>query len=254
VIERIDLNADLGEQETPRGRAAEAALFGVVSSVNIACGGHAGSRDPMSRALDLAARRGLAAGAHPSYPDRAGFGRVRMVMAAEELEASLREQIGMLAAAAAEAGVRLAHVKPHGALYHAASEDEATARAVFDAARAVDPGLRLIGAAGSRALAWWRGFGAVVGAEAFADRGYGADGRLLARGTPGAMIGSVERAAAQAVAIARGVVTAVDGTEVAVDAQTICVHADTPGAVDLAVGVRAALVASGVRVASISGG
>lgn len=203
----------------------------------------------MRWAVRLAAARGCRAGAHPSYPDRTGFGRTRMEIPARELTASVTEQIRTLASVAAESGVRLTHVKPHGALYHEASADEAVARAVFEAARDSGLSLRLVGAAGSRAVRWWGAWGAAVIEEGFMDRVYEPDGSLRSRSRAGALIESTEVAAAQAVSLAcGGAVTASDGLAVSVAARTLCVHADTPGAVALARGVVEALSRAGVAV------
>ncbi|MCC5822289.1 MAG: 5-oxoprolinase subunit PxpA [Phycisphaerales bacterium] len=251
----IDLNADLGEAVDDGARAAERALMGLVTSVNIACGGHTGDASSMRASLITAGRHGCAAGAHPSYPDRANYGRVPVVMAPDELSASLREQIGALDAIARGCGVPLRHVKPHGALYHAAAEDETTARAVFEAAESVDPTLRLIGPAGSPALAWWAGWGAAVGAEGFADRVYEPDGRLRSRALAGAMIGSPQAAAAQALEIAlRGRVVSSDGTTAPVPAETICLHGDSPGALSLARAVAGVLQSAGVGIRALGTG
>lgn len=251
----IDLNADLGEAGTPEGRRAEAALMSLVTSVNIACGGHAGDADSMRRALEAAGERGCVAGAHPSYADRAGFGRVPVSMSELALRAMLAEQIGALHDAAGAAGVRLGHVKPHGALYHAAADDEGVARAVFEAARGVDPGLRLIGSAGSPALGWWAGWGAAVGAEGFADRAYEQDGRLRSRALEGAVLAAGEDVVRQAVGIAlRGEAVGVGGVAVPVRAATICLHGDTPDAITLARSVAEGLRASGLTLRALGRG
>lgn len=247
----IDLNADLGEAADSAGRGVEDALIGLVSSVNIACGGHAGDDDTMRRVLDRAAAVGCAVGAHPSYPDRAGFGRVRVAMLAADLTDSLAEQIGRLDCLARAAGVVVGHVKPHGALYHDCSDFEAIARAVLDAARRVLECPVLVGAAGSAAVAWWSGWGAATLGEGFVDRRYGADGRLRARSEAGALIGLPEEAGRQAVEIALRGRAAADGSWVGVPARTLCVHADSPGAVEIARRVCLDLEAAGVRVSSV---
>jgi UPF0271 protein len=248
----IDLNADLGEAADPAGRGVEDALIGLVTSVNIACGGHAGDDDTMRRVMDRAAALGCAVGAHPSYPDRAGFGRVRVVMASAELTDSLGEQVGRLERLARAAGVTVRHVKPHGALYHDCSESEAVARAVLEAAMQVRERPVLVGAAGSAALAWWSRWGAATLGEGFVDRRYGVDGRLRPRSEAGALIGVPEEAGHQAVEIAlRGRAVAADGSWVAVPARTLGVHADSPSAVGIVRQVRADLEAAGVRVGRV---
>lgn len=246
---RIDLNADIGEASTREQRETEAALIQIVTSVNIACGGHCGDEGSMRFSLALAGAHGRAVGAHPSYPDREGFGRRAMAMTADDLRESLTEQLGVLARLAEEEGVRLSHVKPHGALYHRASEDVEVARAIMLAAHDLDPRLLLVGAAGSRSLAWWADWGARVVGEGFVDRAYEPGGALRARGLPGAVITSPEAAARQAVSIAtRGVAIGVDGSMVPVAAATLCVHADTPGAAEIASCVSRALAESGVTL------
>lgn len=248
----IDLNADLGEAADPAGRGVEDALIGLVSSVNIACGGHAGDDDTMRRVMDRAAALGCAVGAHPSYPDRAGFGRKRMVMSASDLTDSLAEQIGRLERLARAAGVAVTHVKPHGALYHDCGDSEAIARAVLDAAVRVLQRPVLVGAAGSAVLAWWSRWGGATVGEGFVDRRYGVDGRLRPRSEVGALIGTPEEAGRQAVEIAsRGRAVTADGSWVAVPARTLCVHADSLGAVEIVRRVLADLEVAGVRVGRV---
>ncbi len=249
---QIDLNADLGEASDPHAQRIEDALIGLVSSVNIACGGHAGDDASMLRVLDLAAARGCSVGAHPSYPDRAGFGRVRVPMSPGDLASAIGEQVGRLAELARARGVPVAHVKPHGALYHDCSRSEPTARAVLDAATLIIGRPALVGPAGSQALAWWSQWGSVVVAEGFADRRYEPDGALRPRDRAGAILDAPAEAARQSVDIAlRGQVLASDGSWVRVPAQTLCVHADTPGAVALAQRIRRELEAAGIRIGPV---
>tara|TARA_R110000782_G_scaffold20398_5_gene55109 strand:+ start:4183 stop:4980 length:798 start_codon:yes stop_codon:yes gene_type:complete len=251
----IDLNADIGEAADEPGLAVEAALAGIVTSVNIACGGHAGDAESMRRAVEWALAHGCAIGAHPSYPDRAGFGRTPLDVSPEDLTALLIDQIGELARIAEASGTCLSHVKPHGALYHDASEAESVAEAVLAAARAVDPGVLLFGAAGSPAVGWWSGRGGDCVHEAFADRVYEPDGRLRSRDLPGALVGSARAAAAQARSIAaeRHVVAA-DGTRIGIAAGSICLHADTPGALAMAEAVANELRAAGIALRAPSRG
>jgi len=243
-VRTIDLNCDMGE-----GMASDAAMLDIVTSANIACGGHFGDEASMRAAVRGAKARGVAVGAHPGYPDRAGFGRVAMEMDAHEIESMVREQVVMLDAIAREEGAKLVHVKPHGALYHAAMMEQRIAEAVARGVRGVEPGLFLVGLAGARGLEWWRAMGMRAAAEAFADRRYERDGSLRARSKPGAMIEDPASAAEQAVRIAEGQgVVAEDGTIVGVEAGTICVHGDTAGAVEIARAVREALARRGMRV------
>jgi UPF0271 protein len=223
----IDLNCDMGELEDA---AYEAALMEHVSSANIACGGHAGDEETMERTVRLALARKVHIGAHPGYPDRAGFGRAAMPLSAAEVESTVREQIGRLEAVVKRLGGAIAHVKPHGALYNAAARDRRTARAIGRAVAGWNPRATLFGLAGSPALELWREMGLPVAAEAFADRRYEPDGSLRARRLPGALILDPCEAAAQALRFAR------EGA-----AQTICVHGDTPGAIEILKACREAL-------------
>lgn len=248
----IDLNADMGESDGAAQRATDLALLGVVSSANIACGGHAGDEASMRAIASAALARGVAIGAHPGYPDRANFGRADVAMAEAEIEASVRDQVAALVRVVRALGSEARHVKAHGALYHAAARRPEVARAIGRAALAAcGERVTLVGLAGSPALGVWRSTGLRVVAEAFADRRYEADGSLRARGLAGAVIDDPAEAAAQALRVARGEgVVAADGSCVRVEAGTICLHADTPGAVNVARAVREALEAGGVRVAA----
>lgn len=237
----IDLNADLGETVDGAPTADDVAMFALISSASIACGGHAGDASSMRDAVARAAERGVAVGAHPSYPDRAGFGRRAMTLEAPELRASVAGQLAALAGAGAD----IRYVKPHGALYHAIRRDPAHARAVVEAVVAfsdeVGRPVPILGLDGeiSRAAAT---AGLPFRREAFLDRGYLADGALVPRGEAGALLHDPDEVAARAVRLAvDGIVVAVDGTPVRVDAVSLCVHGDSPGAVRMARAVRAAL-------------
>ena len=248
----IDLNADVGELPEALADGREEALFGLVTTANVACGGHAGDEVTMAATLALARRLGVAAGAHPGYPDRAGFGRSSLGMTAEAIEASVLDQVRALSAVAARVGCEITHVKPHGALYNDAARGGAVAAAVARAVARWKAGAVLVGLAGSRMLDMARAHGLRAVAEGFADRCYEPDGTLRARSQPGAMIVDPDLAAAQAVAIAlRHEAVAGDGRKVAVEAATICIHGDSPGAMGIARRVRAALAAAGVVVAPL---
>ena len=223
----IDLNCDMGELDDAE---REAALIESVTSANIACGGHAGDERTMERTVRLALARGVRIGAHPSYPDHANFGRLEMEMTPEEITATVVAQIRRLEAVAASLGARTAHVKPHGALYNVAAKHDAVARAIGEAVLKWNPQAILFGLAGSRMLAVWSGMGLATAAEAFADRRYEPDGSLRARRFADALISDPQAAAAQAVRFAK------EGS-----AGTICVHGDTPGAIEIARACRAAL-------------
>ena len=250
---RVDLNADLGEYSTgTAGDDSDAELMPLVSSANIACGGHAGDEGVMRQTLLLARTHGVSAGAHPSFQDREGFGRRDMELPAVEVEALVRQQIAGLAAIARVEGIRLRHVKPHGALYNLAARDQAIADAVARATASVDPSLILFGLAGSALLAaGWRA-GLQTASEVFADRAYRADGSLVPRHEPGALVDNPVVAAARVLGMIRErSVPAIDGTRIALEVDTICVHGDTPGATDLARSLRAALFDAGIDVKAV---
>lgn len=232
----IELNADIGEG------CDDAALMPYVARVSIACGGHAGDAASMLAALRLAADHGVAAGAHPSYPDRSQFGRRALAASGDEIAAWVTQQTETLAEQAARLGLRLAHVKPHGALYNVAARDAGVARAIARAVAAVDPSLALVGLAGSQLIAAGQAAGLVVLNEAFADRRYQSGGRLVSRETAGALIVDPVAAAEQARVLARGGPVATLGGDAArIRADTICLHSDTPNALNIARAVHAAL-------------
>lgn len=249
---RIDLNADVGESLGAWRLGEDDELVPLVTSVNVACGYHAGDPVTMQRTVRLAARHGVALGAHPGYPDLLGFGRRSMALSADEVEAAVVYQVGALAGFAEAEGITLRHVKPHGALYTDAARDPAVAAAIARAVRRVSADLVLVGLAGSPGLDAARAAGLRVAAEAFADRGYEPDGSLRSRRLDGSLLDEPADAAAQAVSIARdGSVRAVDGSVVEVRADTLCVHGDLPGAAARARAVRAALEAAGVELAPL---
>jgi 5-oxoprolinase (ATP-hydrolysing) subunit A len=244
-VTRIDLNADVGERA---GLAeVEEELLGIVTSVNVACGGHAGDEASMERVVLAALARGVAVGAHPSYPDREGFGRRAMAIPEAQLSAAVAAQVAALLSVTRRLGARLAHVKPHGALYNAAAKDPSLALSIAEGVARVAPGVVLVGLAGSAMLEAFEKAGFPVAGEAFADRGYEPDGSLTPRDRPGALKGTPEEAAAQAVSIAtRGEVVASNGARVPVTAQTLCLHSDTPGAAAFARAVAVRLGEAGV--------
>jgi UPF0271 protein len=245
----IDLNCDMGE-----GAGSDEALMPFVSSVNVACGVHAGDPATIRATALLAKRHGVAVGAHPSYPDRAGFGRTAMARTPEEVRADVTSQVQAVRAACGELGIPLVHVKPHGALYNSAAQDPALARAIAEAVLAIDPGLVVVCLAGSPMAAVVRGLGLACAEEAFADRGYTPAGTLVPRGRPGALIEDPEAVAARVSAMARERrVIAADGTDVRVNADTICLHGDTPDAPALAAAIRARLARDGVAVRPLAG-
>lgn len=244
---RIDLNCDCGESFGAWVLGADATLLSYVSSANIACGAHAGDPQVMRQTVRLAHQRGVAVGAHPGYPDLAGFGRRVIPMSPDEIATNVLAQIGALAAIARAEGVMLTHVKPHGALYNYAAQTPVVAEAIAAAVAAFDRALILVGLAGSALVTAGRAAGLRVAREAFADRTYEPDGTLRARTLPGAMIEDHQQALAQALAIVRGSVQAHDGTAVALTADTICLHGDTPNAAE-----RAAVLHRGLREAGVT--
>lgn len=246
---QIDLNGDVGESFGAYEIGHDAALIPILTSVNIACGFHAGDPGVMRATVALAREHGTATGAHPGFPDLVGFGRREMKATPREVEDLVAYQIGALAAIAAAQGVRLAHVKPHGALYNMAARDVDLADAIARAIAAVDPSLALFGLPGSQSLEAAQRHKLRAVSEAFADRAYRRDGSLVPRNEPGAVIDDEQIVVTRAVAIARErMVIAADGTRVPLDVQTICVHGDTPGAAVLASRIRKALNDAGVQV------
>jgi UPF0271 protein len=250
---QIDLNADCGESYGAWTLGDDAALLQYVTSANVACGGHAGDPDVMRRTVRLARERGVAVGAHPGYPDLAGFGRRTLPMTPEQITNSVLAQIGALAAIARVEGVQLTHVKPHGALYNDAASHFALAQAISQAIAVFDQKLILVGLAESELIRAGEAAGLRVAHEAFADRRYEADGTLRSRSLPGAVLDDPNDAAAQALSIVtQGHAQTIDGAQVSIKADTLCVHGDLPGAVARAVAVRHALDAVGAAVRSLA--
>ena len=246
---QIDLNSDLGESLGAWRMGDDDAMLGIVSSANVACGFHAGDPAGILRTLRLAAARGVAVGAHVAYPDLAGFGRRNMDVDSADLIADVIYQIGALQGLAQAAGTSIGYVKPHGALYNTIAHDSAQARDVIAAIRAVDANLALVALAGSPLVRWAQDAGLRVVAEAFADRAYTPQGTLVSRREPGAVLHDSALVASRMLRLVRdGVVEAVDGSLASVQAQSICVHGDSPGAVAMARAVRAALEADGIAV------
>ena len=249
----IDINADLGESEESLANGTDFELMRYITSANVACGGHAGDERTMQQTLEAAHKLNVAVGAHPGYPDRANFGRIESQLSPAEIEASVHDQIGSLLRVAESLGMRLVHVKPHGALYHAANKNREVALAIGRAVKGIHPRLVMVGQAGSSVLEVWRSMGLRFAAEAFADRAYEPDGTLRKRTLSGALLDDPAHAARQAIDIAvRHRVIATDGSELTVDANTICIHSDTPGSVAIAREVNQRLKAAGVRVQGLS--
>jgi UPF0271 protein len=249
----IDLNCDMGELPEAIFNGTQEALMPSLTSVNIACGGHAGDEHTMKATIEQALRWKLAIGAHPGYPDRANFGRIELDLPAETISDSVFEQVRALAEIASGCGVRIAHVKPHGALYNQATRNRVLAEAIADGAARWNRNVVLIGLAGSPMLDVFREAGFAVAAEAFADRRYEPDGSLRSRRFDDALILDPAEASGQAVSIVqRGIVMTTSGIEVAVNAQTLCIHGDTPGAPGIAAAVAHSLSQAGVTLSSLS--
>ncbi|BEP39635.1 LamB/YcsF family protein [Variovorax sp. V15] len=247
----IDLNSDLGESLGAWRMGDDAAMLSLVSSANVACGFHAGDPAGILRTLRQAKERGVAIGAHVAYRDLVGFGRRNMDVESADLRADVIYQIGALKGLAAAAGTTVRYVKPHGALYNTIAHDERQARDVIAAIREIDASLVLVALAGSPLPGWARDAGLRVVAEAFADRAYTPNGTLVSRREPGAVLHDAEEVAARMLRLAsEGVVTAIDGSSVRIEAESVCVHGDSPGAVEMARRLRALLEQSGVAIRS----
>ncbi|MFJ2815617.1 LamB/YcsF family protein [Streptomyces sp. NPDC087294] len=245
----IDLNADLGEGFGRWRLTDDEGLLSVVTSANVACGFHAGDAATMRRVCALAAERGVRIGAQVSYRDLAGFGRRAMDVPAAELSAEIAYQIGALEVFARAAGTRVAYVKPHGALYNRVVHDAEQAAAVVDGVRLADATLPVLGLPGSRLLDLARRAGLPAVPEAFADRAYTDEGTLVPRGQDGAVVTDPAVVVERSLGLARsGTVTSLSGARVEVRARSLCLHGDTPGAVELARLVRDRLREAGVRV------
>jgi UPF0271 protein len=243
----IDLNCDLGE-----GGGSDAALMPLITSANIACGGHAGDAATMRAAVELARRHGVRVGAHPGFEDRANFGRRELAIGGREAAELVLRQVRVLQAISREQDTSLGHVKPHGGLYNLAARDRPVADGIAEGIWQADHRLVLVGLAGSELLAAGRARGLRVASEAFADRAYREDGSLVPRGQPGAVWEDENAAAAQGLRLAlHGRVRAAGGTEIAVVADTLCLHGDGPHALAFARRLRAELLAGGVRIQAL---
>jgi UPF0271 protein len=252
-MKRIDLNCDMGELPEAIADGTQEALLRSITSANVACGGHAGDEHAMRTTIEQALRAGVAVGAHPGYPDRENFGRLELKMSPQAVADAVCEQVRALAAIAVTCGTKLVHVKPHGALYNQAVKNRELAEAIAKGVAKFSKDLVLMGLAESPMLDVFREAGFAVAAEAFADRRYEPDGTLRSRKFDDALIRNPDEAAWQALGIAeRGVVIASDGSEVLVHAQTICIHGDTPGSVQIAAAVARTLRDSGVTLTALA--
>jgi len=252
AMKTSDLNCDMGESFGAYKIGMDEEVITYVSSVNIACGWHAGDALVMDRTVRLATRQGVGIGAHPGYPDLQGFGRRNMDCTADEIRNFVVYQVGALMAFCLANRVKMRHVKPHGSLYNTAVENRTVATAIAEAIVSVDPGLMYVALAGAKGETM-RKIGEEVGLkvvyEAFPDRAYTPEGTLLSRRLPGAVITNPDEVAARALKMAKeGRVRAVDGTEIELDVQTLCVHGDNPSAVDLVRSIKGLLESEGIAV------
>ncbi len=239
MVQTIDLNADVGERPEALRDGTEEAIIRLISSANIACGGHAGDEETMAQTIRLCMKHGVAVGAHPGYPDRARFGRERLSLSPEAIQATVLEQVQRLGEKAMNLGAEIRHVKPHGALYNTAADDRAVAEAI---AKGIDPWRRdvtLVGLAGSRMLTVWEEMGFRTAGEAFGDRAYESDGTLRSRKKGDALITDPERAVRQTLRIIRNrSVLSIEGIERPIEAKTISIHSDTPHAAAMLLALR----------------
>ena len=249
MVTAIDLNSDLGESFGAWTMGDDAAILKLVSSANVACGFHAGSPAALLLTLREAAQQGVAIGAHVSYPDLVGFGRRNMDVTRDELIADVIYQIGALQGLAKAAGTEVRYVKPHGALYNTIAQDERQALAVIDAILAIDPRLPLVGLAGSRVLDLAQEKGLRTIAEAFADRAYHANGTLVSRREAGSVLHDAKLIAQRMLQlITQGGVTSIEGQFTPIKADSICVHGDSPGAIEMARQIRNVLEEKGIAI------
>ena len=250
-MDHIDLNCDMGEMPEHISDGTQEALMRSVTSVNIACGGHAGDAQTMATTIEQALRHKLAVGAHPGYPDRENFGRLELNLSPQAIADSIHAQVQALAKIAERHGVRLTHVKPHGALYNQAVRNRQLAQAIATGVARLRCDVVLVGLAGSLMLDVFRQAGFPVAAEAFADRRYEPDGTLRSRKHPDALLSDPAEAAQQALSIVQGKVIARDGSEVPLHADTLCIHSDTPGAPQIAAQIAKALSEASVQLRAL---
>ena len=251
MMTRIDLNSDMGEWDTPEGFATDAQVMSLITSVNIACGGHAGTPDLMRRTARRAAQCGVAIGAHPGLPDPKYFGRRERSLSPQEVESLVVDQVHTLAGVLAPDRLTLAHVKPHGALYNMAAKHLDIAQAIVKAVQAVDPKLSLYALAGSALIKAAHAAGLSVVNEAFADRAYRADGSLISRSERGAVLENEDDVRCQLRQLMKGHVITNEGTSVPIQADSICIHTDTPQAFTLAQLIRQELESAGIRITAV---
>lgn len=250
---KIDLNSDLGESFGAYTIGLDGDILPYITSSNIACGYHAGDPLVMEKTVKLCKEKGVAVGAHPGYPDLMGFGRRNMAASPKEVAAYIKYQVGALLAFCTSHGVKMQHVKPHGALYNTAAKDYELSRAIAEAIYSIDNSLILLGLSGSEMLRAAQDIGLPCASEVFADRAYNEDGSLVARGTPGAMIKDVDECAQRIVRMVKeNKVTAITGKDITLAPQSICVHGDTPEAVQFVENIRKQLEQNDIQLANLA--
>ena len=249
---RVDLNSDLGESFGNYTLGMDEAILEYVSSANVACGWHAGDPLVMEKTVALAKANGVAVGAHPGFPDLMGFGRRNMVVTPEEAKAYIKYQVGALKAFTDSQGMKLQHVKPHGAFYNMAAVDAKLARAMCEAVYEVDKDIIFMGLAGSKMIEAAKEVGLKAASEVFADRAYNSDGTLVSRKLPGAVIKDKDLAIKRVVRMVKeGKVESADGTDITIQADSICVHGDNPKALEFVKNIRETLLAEGVEIQNL---
>jgi UPF0271 protein len=252
-MNRIDLNSDLGEGFGPWAMGDDATMLSIVTSANVACGGHASDPETMFRTLELARENGVNVGAHPGFNDREGFGRRVIPMSPDEIGRMCAAQIGALIGIGAQAGVPVTYVKPHGALGNLAARDRGVADAIVAAVQKMDPNLAILAISGTQSEQAARAAGAPVYSEIFADRGYLSNGQLVPRGQDGAMILDAAAAVERLITFFdSGLMPVIDGDPIPLAAESICVHGDSQGAVTMAREIRERLIAHGIRITSFN--
>ncbi len=250
-MKTIDINSDLGEGFGPWTMGADAQILSIVTSANVACGGHASDPETMFKTLELARDKGVKVGAHPGFNDLIGFGRRVIPMSPAEIGRMCAAQIGALIGIAAQVGISVSYVKPHGALGNLAARDREVAEAIVNAVQKIDPKLAVLAISGTQSEQAARAAGAPVFSEIFADRGYLSSGQLVPRDQDGAMIHDAAEAAQRLITfLDTGRMPVIDGDPIKLAAQSICVHGDSPGAVDMAHEVRERLTSHGIQISS----
>lgn len=248
---QIDLNSDLGESFGPWSMGEDARMLSIVTSANVACGGHASDPETMFRTVQMAKENGVNLGAHPGYNDREGFGRRVIPMSPEEIGRMCAAQIGALKGIAAQLDMPVTYVKPHGALGNLAARDRDVADAIVAAVKRIDPGLAILAISGTQSEQAARAADVPVYSEIFADRGYLSTGQLVPRDQDGAMIHDADDAADRLISfLESGLMPVIDGDPIPLRAQSICVHGDSPGAVEMARAIHRKLTDHGVRITS----